>query len=77
MRLPPESRRSVIITAALRVARDRGLVHVNHSTVAERCVTHTSPKTVKHYFSSRRDLWTGVVEAAPDEFGIQAKELGL
>lgn len=76
MRLEPDQRRSVIITAALRVARDSGLVHVNHSTVSARCVTYTSPKTVKHYFRSRNDLWRAVLDA-DDTFEGQARELGL
>ena len=77
MRLNPDSRRSVIITAACRVARDKGLAHVTHGAVAVRCVVATSTHTVRHYFDTQVCLWRAVVEAHPIEFAEQARELGL
>lgn len=76
MRLTPEQRQAVIITAALRLARDGGLIAVTHSAVAHRCVTETSEKTVRHYYRSRVALWAAVI-AADQSFAVQGRELGL
>lgn len=76
MRLKPDTRRSVIITAAVREARDKGLVNVTHGSVAKRCVVVTSSHLVRHYFSTQEVLWRAVIEAAPD-LEEQGKELGL
>ena len=76
MRLEPNQRRAVIITAAVRVARDGCLADVTHGAVAKRCTVPTSTKTVKHYFGQRGDLWVAVVEADAS-FADQGKELGV
>lgn len=76
MRLEPNQRRAVIITAAVRIAREGGLVAVTHSDVAKRCVTATSKATVKHYFVDRTALWVAVIEACP-ELAQQGRELGI
>lgn len=75
MRMTVDQRRSVIITAALRIARERGLSAVNQGDVAKRCVVATSEKTVRHYFACRADLWSAVV-ATDVTFTEQARELG-
>lgn len=77
MRLNADSRRAVITTAACRVARDKGLAHVTHGSVAARCVVATSIHTVRHYFDTQVCLWQAVVAINPDEFAEQARELGL
>lgn len=76
MRLTFEQRRAVIVTAAVREARSRGLANVCHGDVAKRCSLPTTERTVRHYFSSRKCLWSAVIAAAPD-FAEQGKELGL
>lgn len=76
MRLQPDQRRSVIITAAIRVAHSEGLPAVNHGSVAKRCTVKTSSHTVRHYFDTQADLWRAVV-AADAAFTEAAKELGL
>jgi AcrR family transcriptional regulator len=73
MRLQPENRRAVIITAAGKIASERGLHAVTHGDVAKRCVIETSKKTVQHYFPKQADLWRVLADQFPD----QAKELGL
>lgn len=77
MRLKPDQRESVILTAAIRVARDSGLMGVNHGSVAKRCSLPTSEKTVRHYFNDRDALWRAVVMACPGEFDAAAGEVGL
>jgi DNA-binding transcriptional regulator YbjK len=67
----------VIITAACRVAKDKGLAHVNHGSVAKRCTVETSVHTVRHYFDTQRDLWSAVIEAVPGQYDEQGRELGL
>jgi DNA-binding transcriptional regulator YbjK len=76
MRLDPHTRSTVIITAAVSIAKDTGLHTVTHGAVAKRCTIETSKKTVRHYFSTQADLWRGVIDRAP-EFTMQGKELGL
>lgn len=76
MRLQPGNRRAVIITAALAVAKDRGLHCVTHGDVAKRCKIETSTKTVRHYFPTQVELWQAVLIEEPDFLG-QGRELGL
>ena len=76
MRMTPEQRRTVIVTAALRIARDKGLQSVNHSEVAKRCTVATSVKTVRHYFNDREALWMAVIDAEPD-FAEKGREVGV
>jgi len=76
--MQPNQRRAVIVTAALRLAREIGLARIMHSDVAARCVLQTSTKTVKHYFPSRESLWRAILDdATPGEFDAQRKEVGL
>ena len=76
MRLEPEQRRAVIITAAVRIAREAGLCKVTHGDVAKRCTVQTSTALVRHYFPERAAMWTAVIVAAP-ELADQGRELGL
>lgn len=75
-RLSPENRRAVIVTAAVKIARERGLARVTHGDVATRCVLDTSKRLVRHYFPTQVDLWNAVVEADAG-FAEQARGLGL
>lgn len=75
-RLQPDQRRTVIITAAVREAKDKGLVNVTHGSVAKRCTLQTSAHTVRHYFETQTQLWLAIIEAEP-EFKSQGEEFGL
>lgn len=51
-RMVSEERKRMIIRAAISVARDpKGLIDVNHTSVAKRCVIMTTARVVKHYFT--------------------------
>jgi DNA-binding transcriptional regulator YbjK len=76
MRLQPEQRRAVIITAAVTIAREHGLHRVTHGDVAKRCKVETSIKTVRHYFADQVALWRAVMTEVP-EMAEEAKGLGL
>ena len=76
MRLQPANRRAVIITAAVAIAKEHGLHRVTHGDVAKRCKIATSPKTVRHYFSTQVDLWQAVLIEVPELLG-EGKGLGL
>jgi AcrR family transcriptional regulator len=76
MRLKPEQRRAVIITAAVAIAREHGLHRVTHGDVAKRCKIDTSVKTVRHYFADQAALWRAVVVEV-SEMIEDAKGLGL
>lgn len=79
MRLQPEQRRALIVTAASRIAHEGGLLSVTHGDVAKRCSLATSVATVKRYFPERRSLWIAVIKACPDDERIasQGREIGL
>ena len=76
MRLQPENRRAVIITAAVAIAKEHGLHRVTHGDVAKRCKIDTSIKTVRHYFQTQVDLWQAVLIEVPEMLS-EGKELGL
>lgn len=76
MRLKPDQRIAVIITAAGRIAKEQGLSSVTHGATAKRCTVQTSANTVRHYFKDRDALWVAVIAANP-ELTEQGKELGI
>ena len=76
MRLQPDNRRAVIITAAISIAKEHGLHRVTHGDVAKRCKIDTSIKTVRHYFGTQVDLWQAVLSEVPELCG-EGRELGL
>lgn len=76
MRMTPHQRRTVIMVAATRLAREGGLPAVTHGDVAKRCSVPTSAKTVRHYFGDRSSLWRAVIVVNP-ELAHLAAEVGL
>lgn len=76
MRLQPDNRRAVIITAAISIAKTEGLHSVTHGAVSKRCKIATSTKTVRHYFATQVDLWQAVLAEVPELCG-EGRELGL
>jgi DNA-binding transcriptional regulator YbjK len=76
MRLQPENRRAVIVSAAVSIAKTEGLHRVTHGSVAGRCKIQTSTKTVRHYFATQVELWQAVLIEVPELLG-EGKELGL
>jgi AcrR family transcriptional regulator len=65
-RLTDEQRRNVIVTAAVRLARDEGLAYVTHGSVAKRCSIQTSVSTVRRYFPRKEALWDAVLIETDD-----------
>jgi len=65
-KLPPDARRDVIVTAAVRIARESGIWAVAHGTVAKRCTVPTSTSTVKHYYPTKHDLWAPILIECPE-----------
>lgn len=77
-RIGVEPRKTVIIQAAVRIARDKGLVAVTHGAVADRCVIATSQRTVRQYFPVKADLWRTVLDETGDaQLREQARVLGF
>lgn len=68
MRLTPDQRRKVIVTAATRIATEKGIAAVTHGAVAKRCSVPTSEKTVRHYFGNRDVLWSALRMENPGKF---------
>lgn len=73
VKLEPDQRRNVIVTAAVRIGLDKGLVAINHGDVAKRCSVETSKETVKYYFPTKADLW-GAAIAADDTCALRDQE---
>jgi DNA-binding transcriptional regulator YbjK len=65
-RLTDEQRRNVIVTAAVRLARDEGLAYVTHGSVAKRCSIPTSVSTVRRYFPRKEELLKAVLTETDD-----------
>lgn len=78
VRIGIDSRRSVIVNAAVSIAEREGLERVTHGAVAKRCVVQTSTPTVRHYFSTKDELWQAVL-AATDKPDVheQARAMGV
>lgn len=76
MRMQPDNRRAVIITAAISIAKAHGLHRVTHGDVAKLCKIETSTKTVRHYFATQVDLWQAVLAEVPEMLG-EGRELGV
>ncbi len=66
-------RKTIIIDAALAVAKRDGLVAVNFDSVARECRIPTSRHTVKHWFKRRDDLWRALcdTDASVREEGVK------
>lgn len=65
-RIGEEDRRTVIVTAINRLARDLGddwRLRITHSAVSDRCSVQTSVATVRHYFPTKADLIANVTES--------------
>lgn len=75
-RLDPEQRKRMISQAALKIATEKGLLHVNHSAVAKRCPIQTSPALVRYYFTTQIELQKACI-TLDDDLTSSAKELGI
>lgn len=49
-KLQPHERKAVILSAALKVANDKGLSEVTFKSIADACQFKTMPRTVAHYY---------------------------
>lgn len=77
VRLTANQRRTVIITAAVDVAREKGLACLTMGDVARRCSPYTSERTIYRYFPTKETLWCALVSLHPKQFGEQGKVLGI
>lgn len=66
----------MIAQAALKIATEKGLHHVNHSSVAKRCPIETSANLVRYYFPTQIDLQMSCV-ALNEGLRESAVELGI
>lgn len=78
VRIGVDSRRSVILTAAVNIAVREGLAKVTHGLVSKRCVVPTSVPTVRHYFPQKIDMWQAVLAETTDaDVHEQARAMGV
>ena len=56
IRLDGKARRKLIVAAARKVAKEKGVLFVTHDAVAEACEIDTSAATVRRYFHTAEDL---------------------
>jgi AcrR family transcriptional regulator len=77
-KLPPAQRVSVILSAAVKVANEKGLSEVTFKTVAANCLVRTTPRTVSHYYKIG-DLRRAVIsdERANDTVKVDAVTMGI
>lgn len=61
IKMPSENRRAMILSAAISIANRDGLAAVNFVSVARCCEVSTSPRTVRHYFGTKGNLWLCVI----------------
>jgi len=66
----------MILQAALKIAREKGLTALTHGAVAKRCAIQTSQHTVKHYFAKQSDLQIACAQE-DNALMTQAIELGV
>ncbi len=67
VKLPISGRQFVILQAAERIARERGMWAVTHGAVAKRCTVPTSKSTVKYYYGTKGALWDALLDNADDD----------
>jgi AcrR family transcriptional regulator len=65
IRLDANSRRKMIVDAAIKCAEDKGLFLITFGDVAAACRVATSEATVRRYFHTSQDLRDAVVERVP------------
>lgn len=51
LRLPHEERKALLLSTAIELANEKGLMHVNFKTVSEASKQHVTPRTVQHYWN--------------------------
>lgn len=62
VRLTVEERKAIILSAALKVARLKGLDQVTYQNVAEACASPTTAATVRYYVGPNRAIRQLVVK---------------
>lgn len=72
VKLTGEQRKAVILNAAVRLGRQRGIHNVTHGNVAKACSIQTSVHTVRSWYGTKQELWDAVI--AHDETGELKKE---
>lgn len=60
-KLSHDVRRALIVTTAVNVANDKGLITVNYTTVAKACAYPMASRTVWSFFRTKDELWKAVV----------------
>lgn len=76
VRLDPDARRAAIVASVVDLAQEKGLLHLNHADVADRCVVSTSEGTVRRYFHTINDLRHAAIDAS-ETVREEAARLGL
>lgn len=71
-------KRAMLVTAALQVAEEEGLINVSHVTVAARCMVPTSEHTCRSYFT-KDELFDGVLAdpRCSEKIKRQARDIGI
>jgi DNA-binding transcriptional regulator YbjK len=63
-RLDPTTRKEMIYTAALKLARVKGVMALNFQSVANECSVETTAATVRHYVKKTRNMQAETVRRA-------------
>ena len=76
VRLNPRQRKAMILQAALKIAREDGLMAVTGDAVAKACPVTTSERTVRHYYKFENSLRRACIKNDP-ELKPEGIELGI
>lgn len=81
VRLTPVQRKAMIMTAALALSKEWGLLNWTRNDVAARCAltTPTSYETVKHYFPSQGDFRLAIAQhpERTEQILVDARAVGM
>lgn len=76
-RMQPETRRAMIVTAGVKLAKDIGLANVTYTNLAAACPVTTSDATVRYHFKNYRALWVAIAKKDREALWNQAVDLGV
>lgn len=77
LRLEPEIREAVLLTAAVELANKHGLVEVTHEAVAKRVKPSCNKRTVERYFPRNKGLWLAIARDHRAELHVRQQAEGM
>lgn len=78
LRFPKKIKTAMIVTAAIQIAEEEGLMYVTPASAAMRCMVPTSNQTVRTYFT-KMELYSAILtdDRCSEKVKRQGKDMGL